>query len=144
MGWNLNDSTTSLLPNISSYSSTMIALHQNVSNSQNTLTLLRLRWRIFPQDVCTGQMCMADAGTTHETFILPAPPVGGLPFSQDWLDRITLIRDRTIPITLPSGKNILAEAIFKFIIGYTNVGAMQLQWGRDSRVCLFVTSNTKI
>ena len=27
----------------------MIALHQNVANCQNTLTVLTLRWRIFPQ-----------------------------------------------------------------------------------------------
>ena len=31
-------------------------------------------------------MCMTDAGTTQDNFILPAPPVGGLPISQDWLD----------------------------------------------------------
>ena len=28
----------------------MIALHQNVANCQNTLTVLTLRWRIFPQE----------------------------------------------------------------------------------------------
>ena len=32
-----------------------------------------------------------------DNFILPAPPVGGLTISQDWLDRMKLIRDRTIP-----------------------------------------------
>ena len=32
-------------------------------------------------------MCMTDAGTNQDNFILPAPPVGGLPLSQDWLDR---------------------------------------------------------
>ena len=31
-----------------------------------------------------GQLCMTDAGTTQDNFILPAPPVGGLPISQDW------------------------------------------------------------
>ena len=35
-------------------------------------------------------MCMTDAGTTQDYFILPAPPVGGLPISQDWLDRMKL------------------------------------------------------
>ena len=30
---------------------------------------------------------MTDAGTTQDNFILPAPPVEGLPISQDWLDR---------------------------------------------------------
>ena len=29
----------------------MIALNQNVANCQNTLTVLTLRWRIFPQDI---------------------------------------------------------------------------------------------
>ena len=33
-----------------------------------------------------GQMCMTDAGTTQDSFILPAPHVGGLSISQDWLD----------------------------------------------------------
>ena len=63
----------------------MTALHQNVANCQNT------------------QMRMTDAGTTKDNFILPA---GGLPISQDWLDRMKLVRNRTIPI----------------IIGYTNLG----------------------
>ena len=34
---------------------------------------------------------MTDAGTTQDYFILPAPPVGGLPISQDWLDRMKLV-----------------------------------------------------
>ena len=38
-----------------------------------------------------GQMCMTDAGTTQDNFIRPAPPVGGLPISQDWLDRMKLV-----------------------------------------------------
>ena len=59
----------------------MIALHQNVANCQNTLTVLTQRWRIFPQDIWMGQMCMTDAGTTQDYFILPAPPVGRLPIS---------------------------------------------------------------
>ena len=55
-----------------------------------------------------GQMCMTDASTTQDNFILPAPPVGGPPISQDWLDRMKLVHDRTVPIILPSGKDILA------------------------------------
>ena len=50
-------------------------------------------------------MCMTDAGMTQDYFILPAPPVGGLPISQDWLDRMKLVRDRTIPIILPNDIN---------------------------------------
>ena len=60
---------------------------------------------------------MTDAGTTQDNFTLPAPPVGGLPISLEWLHRIKLVRDRTIPIILPSGKNILADTMFKIIIG---------------------------
>ena len=104
----------------------MIALHQNVANCQNTLTVLTQRWRVFPQDIWMGQMCMTDAGTTQDYFILPAPPVGGLPISQDWLDRMKLVRDRTIPVIFPSGKDILVDTMFKIIIGYTNLGTRQI------------------
>ena len=69
-------------------------------------------------------MCMTDAGTTQDYFILPAPPVGGLPISQDWLDRMKLVHDRTVPIILPSVKYILVDTI---IIGYTNLGTRQIQ-----------------
>ena len=69
-----------------------------------------------------GQMCMTNAGTTQDYFILPAPPVGGLPISQDWLDRMKLVHDRTVPIILPSGKDVLVDTMFKIIIGYTNLG----------------------
>ena len=54
---------------------------------------------------------MTDAGTTQDNFILLAQPVGGLPISQDWLDRMKLVWDRTIPIILPSGKNILVDVM---------------------------------
>ena len=40
-----------------------------------------------------GQMRMTDAGTTQDNFILPAPPVGGLSISQDWLDRMKYVRE---------------------------------------------------
>ena len=36
-------------------------------------------------------------------------PVGGLPISQDWCDRMKLVHDRTVPIILPSGKDIMAD-----------------------------------
>ena len=41
-----------------------------------------------------GQMCMTNADTTQDNFILPAPLVGGLPIFQDWLDRNNLIEGR--------------------------------------------------
>ena len=74
-----------------------------------------------------GQICMTDAGTTQDNFILPAPPVGGLPISQDWLDRMKLVRDCTVPIILPSGKDILADYTFKISVGYTNLGTRHIQ-----------------
>ena len=56
---------------------------------------------------------MTNACTTQDYFILPAPLVGGLPISQDWLDRMNLVRNHTIPVTLPSGKNILVGTMYK-------------------------------
>ena len=69
---------------------------QNVSNCQNTPTAVTLRWRIFPQDISMGQMCMTDAGMSQDYFILPAPPVG-------------------------LGKNILVNMLFKISIPYTSL-----------------------
>ena len=59
-----------------------------------------------------GQMCMTDAGTTQD-FIHLTLPVGGLRISQDELDRMKLVFDGTIPIMLPSEKNILVNMVFK-------------------------------
>ena len=64
---------------------------------------------------------ITDADTTQDHFILPVLPVGGLPISQDRLDRMKLVRDRTILIILQSGTNILANMAFKINIGYTNL-----------------------
>ena len=126
--WNLNNSITFLLPNTSLFLfSKMIALHQNVVNCQNTLIVLTLRWRIFAQDVWMSLMCLTNTGTTQDYFILPAPPVGGLPISQDRLDRMKLVHDHTIPIILPSGKNILGNMVFQISVGYTNLDTMQIQ-----------------
>ena len=104
--------------------------------TQNTLTVLTLRWRILLQVDWIGQMSMTDTDTTQDNFILPAPHVGGLPISQDQLDRMKFVRNLTIPIILPSGKNILTDTMFKSGIGYTNLGKF------GSLVCLFVIPNT--
>ena len=85
-------------------------------------------------------MCMTDAGMTQDNFILPAPPEE-LPIFQDWLDRMKLVHDHTIPIILPSGKNILADTMFKITIGYTNLGTRQIQCRLGSKVCLFIALN---
>ena len=87
---------------------------------------------------------MADAGTTQDNFILPAPPVGGLPISQDWLDSMKLVLSRTIPIILPSGKNILVDTMFKINIGYTNLSMREIQCTLGSRVCPFITPNANM
>ena len=65
-------------------------------------------------------MSMTDAGTTQGNFILPAPPVGELSISQDWLDRMKLVRNRTIPIILSNGKNIVA--LIQMSIGHMSLG----------------------
>ena len=78
------------------------------------------------EDLSSRCMNGSDVGTTQDNFILPAPPEGGLPVSQDWLDRMKLVRNRTVPITLPSGKNTLADTVFKISIGHTNLGTRQL------------------
>ena len=67
------------------------------------------------QDVWMGQMSMTDTGTTQDNFILPAPPVGGLPISLDRLVRMKLLRYCTFPIILPSGKNILVNMVFRIV-----------------------------
>ena len=74
-----------------------------------------------------GQMCMTDAGMTQDNFILPALCPGGLPISQDQLDRMKLLHDHTIPIILPSGKNILVNMVFKISVEYTNLDTMHIQ-----------------
>ena len=79
---------------------------------------------------------MTDTGTTQDNFIHPAPPVGGLPISHDWLDRMKLVRDRTIPIILPSGKNILADTMFQIITGYTNLGKSKADLTAESAFSL--------
>ena len=122
----------------------MIALHQNVSHCQNTLTVLTPRWRVFAQAIRMGQMCMTDAGTAQDYFILPALPVEGLPISQDGLDRMKLVRDRTIPIILPSGKNILVNMMFKVSVGHTNHDTRQIQNRLGTRVCLFIAPNANM
>ena len=145
VGWNLNDSITSLLPNIS-FLSRAKWLH-----STKRWWTVRIHWQSshwgggsFLKIYEWGQMCMTDAGTTQNNFTLPAPPVGGLPISQDWLDRMKLVRNRTVPIILPSGKNILAATTFKISVGYTNLGMRQIQCRLGSRVCPFITPNSNM
>ena len=101
---------------------------------------------------------MTDTGTTQDNFILPAPPVGGLPISQNWLDKMKLVYDRTIRIILPSGKNILVNMVFKINIqytkpdfrvnrsdiGYTNLDSRKIQSRHGRRVCLFISPNANM
>ena len=105
--------------------------------------VLTQRWRIFPQDIRMGEMCMTDAGTTQDNFILPAPPVEGLPISQDWLDRIKLVHDRTVPIILPSGKDIgkLNKTKKKLIV--LTVCGMCLRVGKPGKYTSSLTPSIK-
>ena len=109
----------------------MIALHENVPNCQNTLTVLTQRWRIFHQYIWMDQMCMTGAGTTQDNFILPAPPVGGLAWQNEacWWK---------------SGKDILADYMFKISVGYTNLGTRQIQGRLGSWICLFIALNASM
>ena len=61
-----------------------------------------------------------------------APPVGGMPISQDWFDRAKLVHNRTIPIIMPSRKNILVNMVFTISIGYTNLDMRKIQSRLDS------------
>ena len=100
------------------------------------------------EDLSSRYTNLSDAydrcGTTQGNFTLPAPPVRGLPISQDWLDRMKHVRNSTIPIILPSGMNILVDTMFKIIIGYTNLGMRQTQCRPGSRVCPFITPNANM
>ena len=49
-----------------------------------------------------GEIGMTVVRTTHQTFILSVPPVGGLPILQDWLDKMMLVRDH-LPIRYLNG-----------------------------------------
>ena len=67
------------------------------------------------EDLSSRYMNESDA---YDHSILPAPPVGGLPISQDWLDRMKLVHDRIVPIILPSGKNILVYTMCRTLTEY--------------------------
>ena len=55
-----------------------------------------------------------------------------------------LVLDRTIPIILLNGNNILADKVFKISIVHTNLDTSQIQSRLGSRVCLFATPNTSV
>ena len=140
---NKNDSTTCLLPNISFLS------WEKLLHSTKMWRTVRIHWQCShrgggSEDIWMGQMCMTNSGMTQDNFILPSPPVGGLPLSQDWLDRMKLVCNHTIPTILPSGKNILVDTMFKIILGYTNLGMRQIQCRLGSRVCPFITINANM
>ena len=88
----------------------------------------------------TVRMSMTEAGN----LILPALPVRGVRIVQDWPDRMKLVRNRTIPITLHCGKNILDNMVFKISIGYTNLDTRQIQSRLGSRSKLYITHMPKL
>ena len=81
---------------------------------------------------------MTDESMTQDNFILPALPLGRLPISQDRLDRMKLVRNCTIPVTLSSGKNVLVNMLFKISIGYINLDMSQIHGTLGRKVCLFI------
>ena len=99
-----NDSTTSLLPNIYFLSRAKCGeLSEYIDTAHTEVEDLSSRY------MNGSNVYDRYAGHDTNNFILPAPPVGGLPISQDWLDRMKLVHHRTVPIILPSGKHILAD-----------------------------------
>ena len=73
---------SSSIPNISFLSCTLPKCGELSKYTDNARTEV--------EDLSSRSMCMTDAGTTQDNFILPALPVGGLPISQDWFDRMKL------------------------------------------------------
>ena len=73
---------------------------------------------LFQQNYCTLRKCgrlseYTDSAQT-EVFDHSSRYVNvSDEYDQNWLDRMKLVCNRTIPITLPSGKNILADTMFK-------------------------------
>ena len=87
---------------------------------------------------------MTYANMTGDNFFLPALRVGGLPISQERLDRMKLVRDDTVPIILPSGKNILVNMVYEISVGYTNLHTGHIQSRPRSRVCLIIAPNANM
>ena len=85
--------------------------HTEVKNLFKMYELVRCIWQMWER----------------HNFIFFALPVEGLPMSQDWLDRMKLVCNHTIPISLPCGKNILVNVVFKISVGYTNLDTRQIQ-----------------
>ena len=114
---NLNESTTSLLPNIISFLAWAKWLH-----STKMWRTVRIHWQCSHWGggsffkMYEWVKCVWPLWVRHNNFILPAPPVGGLPISQDRLDRMKLVYNCTIPIFWLSGKNILVGVMFKISV----------------------------
>ena len=139
VGRNLNDSTTSCLPNILSF---LVWAHFFLHSSK-MLQTVRIHWQC--SHLGRGSFFkMYEWGTIQDNFILPTLSVRGLPISPEWLDKMKLVCNCIIPIILPSGKNMLVHFIFKIIIGYTNLGTRQFQSRLGSKDCLFITSNANM
>ena len=124
--WNLNDSTSSLPPNIAF----LYFFKENDPTQPKCDKLSKYTDSAHTELEDFSSRCInaSDeyAGTTEDNFILPTPPVGGMTISQDRIDRMKDVRNRTIPITLPSGKNILADTMFKISIVHISLGMRQL------------------
>ena len=116
VGWNLNDSITSPTKYIFPF------FHQNDCTPPKCGELSEYTDSAHTEVEDPSSRCT----NASDEYDLPAPPVGGLPIFQDWLDRMNLVRNRAIPITLLSEKNILADTIFKISIRHNNLGMRQL------------------
>ena len=103
VGWNINDSTTFLLPNIS-----FLFFEQNDCTQPKCVALSEYTDSAHTEVEDPSSRCLNVSdeydrcGHNEGNFILPAPPVGGLPISHDRLDGMKLVCNGTIPIILPS------------------------------------------
>ena len=141
MGWNLNDSTTSLLPNISLFLEQNDCTPPKCGELSDYTDSAHTEVEDHSSRYMNGSN-MYDRGGNDTRQLHPSCiACRGLPISQDWLNRMKIVRDRTIPIILPSGKDILADTMFKISVGYTNLGTRQIQCRLGSKVCLFIALN---
>ena len=123
--------------------SKMNALHQNV----------RIRWQCSPWGggYFLKMYKWVECVWPQDNFIIPAPPVRGLPTYHDWSDRMKLVCNSTILIILPSGKNISADTVLikigrhslrlklwlSFLIPYFHsvTGFLQIEETRNYMLC---------
>ena len=145
VGWNLNDSITFLLPN------TSFPLLAKWLHSTKMCRTIKIHWqcshwrggslhKIYEWVRCVWPIRQRHKFTLSSMHCL----YEDWPVSQNRLDRIKFARSRTIPISVPNGKNILGDMVFQISVGYTSIDTRQIQSRLGSRVCLFSVPNANM